>query len=80
MEKNYFKGCYEAEDGYVGGSRPHYFRIREADIEEDMEEETLRNLFQDEMHSAFEQSIIPYGKNEDEFVKWAQEMISAKNG
>lgn len=77
---NRFKGVYEVDDGYVGGSLPKHFDIYEGDIEDDMDELALRCLYQEIMHQAFEKSVCPYEKNEDEFVEWAKQIIATKNG
>ena len=70
-----FECEYEVEDNYVGPSRPHYFRIHGSDLDEDMTENDLVNLFEERMQEAFEQKLCPYGKNQDDFMDWALEVI-----
>jgi hypothetical protein len=70
---NSFMGRYEVDDGYVGGSRPQSFEIKDWEIDEDMTEEELREIYRDEMQNHFEQNIFPGGNNEDEFIEWAKE-------
>lgn len=73
-KKDKFEGQYQVEDGYVGGSRPHYFTVRARDIDVDETEESLNILYDDLVQEHFTQSISPYGKNRAEFVAWAQEV------
>lgn len=69
-----FKGIYEVDDGYIGDSRPQYFTIDVDDIEDDMDEEALRELFYQAMEEDFQQRISCYSININKFVEWAQEM------
>ena len=52
-----FEAEYEVEDGYVTGSRPQVFSIDESDIETDMGEDELRELYYDMIQNDFEQRI-----------------------
>jgi hypothetical protein len=72
-----FEGYYEVEDGYVGKSRPVYFSVHESDIDEDMDEEDLRNLYDKEAKDHFEKNIYYAVSREDQFVEWAKEVIDA---
>ena len=74
MEK--FKCDYEADDGYCGGSRPQHFSITDGELDEDMDEEQLEQLFDDSMQEAFTQKVTPYAKNKSEFVEWAKGVIA----
>lgn len=67
-----FSAKYSVDDGYAGGSRPHYVTIRSGEIEEDMTVEELHALYDELIQSDFEQKIMPCGENGDEFVVWAQ--------
>lgn len=69
-----FKARYEVDDGYVGKDRPQYFSISEEDIEDDMDDDQLEQMFYDIMQEEFEQHVIPYAVNVDEFVIWAKEV------
>ena len=73
--KNTFECCYEVDDGYVGGSRYHYFELWGSEIDEDMTEEDLGNLFEERMQEAFLQKLCPYGKNKEAFIDWASGVI-----
>lgn len=76
---NGFKARYEVDDGYVGGARPQHVTIDESDIEEDMGEGELRELYQDYVEEDFRQRISAYGQNEDEFVAWAKQIIAERD-
>ncbi len=71
-----FKAIYDVSDGYVGKSRPKYFTIAEGELDNDMTEDELRELFQQSMQNNFEQDITPYQQNEDEFVEWAKNILA----
>jgi hypothetical protein len=72
-----FKCSYEVDDGYVGGSRQHSFQVRADELFGDETEADLREMYEQGMLDAFAEKCRPYGKNEDEFVAWAQERIAA---
>jgi hypothetical protein len=67
-----FEVTWEADDGYVGASRPHSFHISPDDIEKDMSDADLGKLLDDEIQNDFEQEVNPYAKNRDEFIAWAK--------
>jgi hypothetical protein len=69
-----FKCKYEIDDGYVG-NRPKYFSINVNELYDDMDEDDLSEYFDESMQNDFEQSVFPYGKNKEEFIKWALERI-----
>ena len=70
-----FKGMYYVDDGYIGKSRPHYFEIDDFEIEGDMTDGDLEELYENIMISDFENKIHPYSQNVDEFIQWAKEQI-----
>lgn len=72
-----FKATYQVEDGYAGGSRPRHFDISADDIEDDMNEEDLKIMFDDLMYSDFNDNIYPYPvqRSRDEFVKWGLNIL-----
>ena len=41
-----FKGMYYVDDGYIGKSRPHYFEIDDFEIEGDMTDGDLEELYE----------------------------------
>ncbi len=74
-----FEGAYEVEDGYVGKSRPHYFDIDEYDIEDDMSDGDLMQLYEDTAQADFEQNVSFRLYDVEEFVEWAKERIRERN-
>lgn len=72
-----FEATWEAEDGYVGGSRPHHVSIRADELDEDMDDEQLKNLFWEAIQSDFEQRCSPVSEDEGKFLEWAKEQIAA---
>ena len=71
-----FKGIYKVDDGYAGGSRPRYFDIEDFEIEDDMSDGDLEELYENIMIEDFEDKIHPYGQNVQEFIQWAKEQIA----
>lgn len=76
MRDTRFEATYEAEDGYAGGSRPQHFEIRPEDVEEDMDDAALTELFEAQMQEHFQQNIYPtkYQSSLDEFIDWAKQV------
>jgi hypothetical protein len=68
----HFRITWEVDDGYVGKSRPQQCFIEENDIEEDMTEEDLRELFSTVIQDSFEQKVNPVSDDESEFLEWAK--------
>ena len=75
-----YKATYEVADGYVGKSRPQHFRIQESEIEDDMTEDDLKELYMDEMQESFQVSISPEAIEGDveRFIEWANEVIDGR--
>ena len=73
--KDAFKCIYDVDDGYAGGSRPHSFSIWQSELDEDMTEEDVDNLFEERMQESFLQRLSPYGRNKESFINWALEVI-----
>lgn len=71
-----FKVCYEVDDGYAG-KRPRHVTISADDIEGDMDLDDCEFLFDETVREDFEQKISPYGKNKEEFLKWALEILTS---
>jgi hypothetical protein len=69
---------YCNKDGYVNKDRFQSFYINENEIEKDMTEGELIDLFEDKMQRDFEQNIMPYGDNIDDFLDFAKEMQKTK--
>jgi hypothetical protein len=66
-----FTAQYEVGDGYCGGSRPQTFKIHYSDIDEDMTQQDIKELYHDMIQNDFEENIFPEAEKVDEFVKWA---------
>ena len=71
-----FEVKWEAEDGYCGGSAPQSFYIDAHELEEDMSEEEIVNLFEESLRDEFLQTVHPVAENQDEFVEWAKMIIA----
>jgi len=66
-----FEVTYEADDGYVGKSRPKNFTIDEMDLSGDETREELVEMFEEIMYEDFQQNVQPFSDDCDEFVEWA---------
>jgi hypothetical protein len=75
-----FKAAYSVADGYVGKERPLYFSISAGELEEDMDDEDLVDLFEDSMQAHFEQSVHPESSDRDAFIVWARHQLSNRSG
>lgn len=73
-----FEVRYEVEDGYVGKSRPQFFKIDSSEIEDDMGDEELSELYHDMVQNDFDQKISPGGENLDEFLDWARSVRDSR--
>lgn len=79
MTTKFFEATYYVADGYVGGDRPHYFKISPNDLEEDMTDEDLSELFEEFMLSHFAANIFPESTNCDSFISWARQQLSTRS-
>jgi hypothetical protein len=70
--KGGFDVAWEAEDGYVGGSRPQQFTIDTNFFCKEDTEEELRKLFNDELERDFQEKCHAVSEDEDAFVDWAK--------
>jgi len=77
-----YKARYEVSDGYVGKDRPMYFTIHESEIEDDMDNVDLVNLYLDSMQDHFEQHVTPseVGVDVEAFVDWAEQVKQIRGG
>jgi len=75
-KQNCFEATYQAADGYVGGARPLYFRIQAEDLEEDMDDNDLAELFEESMQDHFEANVSPQSSDCVAFVDWARQEIN----
>lgn len=71
-----FEGCYEVEDGYVGKRRPKTFKIYANQLDDDLSEEELEELYDELVESHFRQNIYPSSERKEEFVQWAKKQIA----
>lgn len=72
-----FEASYELDDGYAG-NRPRHFSIYPDEIDDDMDQEALREYYQGAVQSDFEQSVFPIPKDEDEFVAWGLAVLAER--
>lgn len=75
---DYFQGKYQAEDGYVGGSRPLYFPVFVDDIEDDMTDEQLEARYEELAYEHFLQNVHCHPYRLEEFKEWARKVISER--
>ena len=80
MTESHFKATYTAADGYVGKARPLYFSIYSGELEEDMDENDLIDLFENSMQDHFEQTVYPHSSDCDSFVAWARQQLNNRSG
>lgn len=71
-----FKARYEISDGYVGKARPIYCNICSSELEDDMTDDEIEELYHGSVQDHFEQNISPESENLDEFIEWAKSEIS----
>ena len=74
MEK--FKVTYSACDGYVGKSRPIHFNISTGELDEDMTDDDLVELFEQSMQDHFEHNVFPESEDCNAFVSWARQQLN----
>ena len=75
MDREKFQGKYEVSDGYVGGSRPKYFSVFADDLEDDMTDDALENLYEESAYEHFLGNVNCDTYRKDEFIAWAKEVI-----
>lgn len=73
-----FEGTYEVDDGYVGKGRPKPFEIDADDLDDDMTDDEIAELYDNSARDAFEQEVTYYTNNGDEFLAWAREQLAAR--
>lgn len=79
MANDYFNCRYELEDGYVGGSRPQTFRVRAADLEDDVSDEALEQAFHAMAEEHRNENIGIASLNIDEFKQWARAQVASRS-
>lgn len=73
-----FEGTYEVDDGYVSKGRPKPFEIDADDLDDDMTDDEIVELYETTAREAFEQEVTWYAKDGDEFLAWAREQLAAR--
>lgn len=73
-----FEVRYQAYDGYAGGARPQYFKVRADDIDPGSSDKELESLFWELLQEDFQQKVSPEPDNLGDFMAWAREV--AKRG
>jgi hypothetical protein len=71
-----FKVTWEADDGYVGGSRPHTFTIDD-DAIDGMSEQELKDYFWEEVEQDFHEKVNYFSSDLENFIAWAKERQAA---
>lgn len=66
---NKFTVTWEAEDGYVGRSRPHSLPIYD-DLCGDETDDDLENMLFEAVDEHFQQTVSYFIKNKDEATAW----------
>ncbi len=72
MSNEIFEVTWEAEDGYVGSSRPHTFDVHISEVE-DMTKEEIRDYLEERLRQEFEENVFACSEDEDDLIKWALE-------
>jgi hypothetical protein len=79
MSNEKFQGVYQASDGYVGKDRPKYFTVSADDLEEDMTDAQLYDLYEEAAYEDFLQNVSCDTSRCDEFVLWAKAAIAKRD-
>jgi hypothetical protein len=74
--KGGFEVTYEVADGYVGGARPLHFWINEDDLEEDMTDKAISDLFYEMLEEDFRKRVSADSPDLERFTAWAKEVIA----
>lgn len=70
-----FTITYQVDDGYAGGNRPQTVLVYDGDLDKDMEDRELLDLYYSMVQEDFEQRISASASNEYEFMEWAKARI-----
>jgi len=74
-----FKAQYYVDDGYIGKYHPKHFTIESSEIEDDMDDSSLENLYEECIQEHFSQNIFPCAQKVEKFIDWAKEQISKRD-
>ena len=80
MKEERFTATYYVDDGYLGRDRPRTFPIRASEIEEDMDDTDLREMYFSSMEYDFQHAIYPTPDRGslDKFMEWARGVINSR--
>ena len=78
MKSDHFRVTWEAEDGFVSGSRPHSFKINAEELDSD-DERSLHDYFWEYVQDEFTQHVSPTSDDEERFIAWAKQKIAERN-
>lgn len=56
----------------------NWFKLNADDIEDDMDDMDLRDLFERKMASHFEINVVPNESNVNEFVRWGRVVLKSR--
>jgi len=79
MTSKTFRGRYQVQDGYAGGARPKYVEIHADELEDDMDDAAIIELYEAIIQTDFEEKVTPAAERTDEFLVWAHEQLSARS-
>jgi hypothetical protein len=69
---------WQAYDGYAGRARPQSFVVDPGEIEEDMDDDALEELFYELLSDDFREKVSAESPDVDAFVDWARGVIAAR--
>lgn len=76
MSTETFEARYQVDDGYAGGSRPQHFRVHPSEIQDDMSDEEIADLYTEMCEEDMRQKIGCSPERIDKFVKWARDVLN----
>ena len=68
-----FRITYGVDDGYAGGDRPQHTSISANDFEADCSEQSLKDLFWEEIERHMRENLHAFCNQESAFIAWAKE-------
>ena len=70
-----FEIQYSVSDGFVGNGVKR-FKFHAAELEEDMDDASVRECLYNAIQEHFVQNVFPTAKNTVQFLEWAREQIA----
>lgn len=77
MSDNMFMSTFHVDDGYIG-NRPLHFYIDGCMLEDEDDEQSLREMFRGILQDEFTHRVFAVSKDEGKFVKWAKDVIKGR--